>query len=94
MKLTLIAVIIIIFIENTNVANLGAFFPLFAENNDWTDDQKLTDNDVALIMSFYSFSQVIFSVLISKIKNKVGAKNTILLGLTLVMLATLGMGLI
>jgi MFS family permease len=76
------------------VANLGAFFPLFAETNDWSNGNKLTDNDVALIMSFYSFSQVIFSVLISKIKNKLGAKNTILVGLSLVMFATFGMGLI
>ena len=75
-----------------NVSNLGAFFPIFAEKNDWAGEKKLGDDDVALIISFFSISQVIFSPFISKIKNRIGTKNTILLGLTLTMGSTMGLG--
>ena len=88
----MIAIFSIIFLGSMNNANLGAFFPLFAQENDWINDKVLTEQEVALIMSFPMLSQVIFSPFVSRIKAKLGTKNTILLGLTLNMLSAVGLG--
>lgn len=81
------------------VSNLSAFLPLFVEANDWAvttsgTDTKLSDNDISLILAAFSVAQVIFSPFNSLIKNWLGTKNTIIIGLFLVMISTGGLGAI
>ena len=95
-KRILVAVLFQITIGNMMVQNLSAFLPNFNRNNKWSvvDGQNtaLTTNDLAYITSAFSLAQVIFSPLSSSIKNYLGAKNTIVLGLTIVSLSTALLG--
>ena len=52
------------------------------------------ETDIGWIIASFSLAQVIFSPLNSKIKNKIGAKNTMLCGLMLVMGSTASLGAI
>jgi MFS family permease len=81
------------------VSNLSAFLPLYAASNNWTvtsdgTDTSLSDNDISLILAAFSVAQVIFSPFNSLIKNWLGTKNTIVIGLILVMISTGGLGAI
>ena len=81
------------------VSNLSAFLPLFVASNDWTvtssgTDTTLSDNDISWILAVFSVAQVIFSPFNSLIKKWLGTKNTIVIGLFLVMISTGGLGAI
>jgi MFS family permease len=98
-KKTLYAIIVVILIGNMMVSNLSAFLPLFVAKNDWTisedgSDTSLTDNEISYILASFSVAQVIFSPFNSLIKNWLGTKNTIVIGLFLVMISTGGLGAI
>jgi len=81
------------------VSNLSAFLPLFVDSHAWTTtssgtDTALSANDISLILAAFSVAQVIFSPFNSLIKNWLGTKNTIVIGLFLVMISTGGLGAI
>ena len=98
-KKTLIAVLVVILIGNMMVANLVAFLPTFVEENAWVVastgiSTALTANDVSWIIAAFSAAQVLFSPFNSVIKNWLGTKNAIVIGLVLVMISTTGLGAI
>jgi MFS family permease len=97
-KRILWAILIQILIGNMMVSNLTAFLPTFCESNKWAEvdgvQTDVSNNDIGYIIASFSAAQVIFSPLNSNIKNYLGTKNTILIGLFLVMLSTCGLGAI
>ena len=79
-------------------ANIIAFLPTFAEENNWLiingTSTAIYETDVGLIVASFSLAQVVFSPVVSRVKNKIGAKNTMLGGLLLVFVSTTCLGLI
>jgi fucose permease len=76
------------------IENIVSFLPLFIIKNQWesSDGFVIDENDISLIIAVFAVAQIIFSPLNSRIKNKLGAKNTILFGLTLMMITCVGLG--
>lgn len=72
------------------------FLPTFAESNDRfiVTDYHLDELDVSFILSTFSLAQILFSPLNTFFKNRLGAKNTILLGFLLLSTTTIGLGFI
>lgn len=71
-----------------------SFLPSFINSDlkEWKDNVRPSDTEGALIISVYSLAQIFFAPLNALIKNKMGSKNTILLGLGLMALTTFGLG--
>lgn len=57
-------------------------------------DFELSDNDTALVISIFSVAILIFTSMNSNIKNRLGTKNTIILGFSIEGLTMLGLGII
>ena len=78
------------------IQNLAAFMPPFIESHKWvsSDNYLLSAFDVSLILSIFSIAQVIFAPFNSIIKNKIGAKNAVLVGFALLTATTFGLGAI
>ena len=80
------------------VSNLTAFLPTYVENAKWEEvngvQTTVTTNDISWIIASFSAAQVVFAPFTSQIKNYLGTKNTIIIGLFLVMLSTVGLGAI
>jgi MFS family permease len=95
-KKALVACLLALTIGNMMIENMASFMPPFIENHTWTssDNYKLTSFDVSLILSIFSVAQVIFAPFNSIIKNKLGAKNAVLVGFSLLTIATFGLGAI
>jgi MFS family permease len=74
--------------------NMVCFLPLFITGNEWDspDGFILDEFDISLIISVFSIAQIIFSPMNSFISNKLGAKNAVLLGFTVLTLTTVGLG--
>jgi MFS family permease len=54
----------------------------------------ITDDQNAIIISVFSISCIIFAPFNSFIKNKIGSKNSIILGFTIMGITTCGLGII
>jgi MFS family permease len=96
---TLVAVLTQVLIGNMMVSNLMAFLPIFVETNEWEKDangvsSQLTSNDVGFIIASFSLAQVMFSPVNSLIKNYLGTKNAISIGMLLVGISTALLGFI
>ena len=62
------------------ILNVASFLPSFIQDNDWEDNQTLDGFETSLIISVFSFAQIVFAPLNSMIKNVIGSKNTIVIG--------------
>lgn len=95
-KKALIACLLALTIGNMMIENMASFMPPFIDTHVWvsSDQYKLTSFDVSLILSIFSVAQVIFAPFNSIIKNKLGAKNAVLVGFSLLTIATFGLGAI
>jgi MFS family permease len=95
-KKALVACLIALTIGNMMIENMASFLPPFVGSHTWKSDDNyaLTPFDISLILSIFSIAQVIFAPFNSIIKNKLGAKNAVLVGFTLLTLATFGLGAI
>ena len=79
------------------IENMAAFLPPFIDSHEWSvpkDLNAISTFDVSLILSVFSVAQVIFAPFNSAIKNKLGAKNAVLVGFGFLTLATFGLGAI
>tara|TARA_B110000285_G_C15026383_1_gene564388 strand:+ start:46 stop:330 length:285 start_codon:yes stop_codon:yes gene_type:complete len=74
-----------------NVMNLYTCLPGYLEKKVWDSNPF---NDSTYILAIWSVGQVVFSPFNSKLKNKIGAKNQILIGLFLVGITSLVLGLL
>ena len=76
--------------------NMAAFMPPFIESHRWvsSDNYKITAFDTSLILAAFSMAQLIFSPVNSVIKNRIGAKNAIVLGFVILTVTTFGLGAI
>ena len=54
----------------------------------------MDSNDVSVIIAVFSIAQILFAPFNSAIKNRIGAKNLILLGFFLLTSTTIGLGAI
>ena len=92
----LIACLVSICIGNMMNQNILSFLPIFIKYNEWNnqEDFKLSENKVSLILAIFSVSQIISSPFYMTVKNKLGSKNTIVLGFLMVTFTTLGLGII
>mmetsp|Transcript_12602 Transcript_12602/g.21202 ORF Transcript_12602/g.21202 Transcript_12602/m.21202 type:complete len:214 (+) Transcript_12602:209-850(+) len=83
---------------NMMLENMTALLPTFIKEKGWdstSEDPKpplISGFEQALILSIFSIAQIIFAPLNAIIKNKWGAKNTILFGFGILTLATFGLG--
>ena len=95
-KRALIACLIAITIGNMMIENMASFMPPFIESHIWSSsgNYAITTFDISIILSVFSIAQVIFAPFNSIIKNKIGAKNSILVGFVLMTLSTFGLGAI
>lgn len=83
-------------IGNMMINNVVSFLPTFIENKQWVSETGyvLNANDTALILAMFSIAQIIFAPINGAIKNYIGAKNTIVVGFTLMTVTTAGLGVI
>jgi len=78
------------------IENMASFLPPFIGSHHWesSDLYPISPFDTSLILSVFSVAQVIFAPFNSVIKNKLGAKNAVLVGFGFLTLATFGLGAI
>ena len=78
------------------IENMASFLPPFINNHQWISDDHypISSFDISLILSIFSVAQVIFAPFNSVIKNKLGAKNAVLVGFCFLTCATFGLGAI
>lgn len=72
-----------------------AVLPDFVEKHTWDlsdGQQPLNENDISLIISIFSISQILFAPFNACIKNRMGSKNTIILGFIVLTLTTFLIG--
>lgn len=95
-KKILVAVLIALTIGNMMILNVVTLIPDFIETNEWdlTNEYTLNSGDIGLIISMFSFAQIIFAPFNGSIKNALGAKNTIIIGFALLTISTVGLGYI
>ena len=72
---------------------VASFLPTYVQDKTWKGEAP-ADIVITLIISINFIAQLIFAPMNSCIKNKIGAKNTILLGFTVLTLTTFGLGFI
>ena len=94
----LISSLFALLIGNMMVSNVVVFLPLFVEdrNGKWSNGEaeNITEAKLGYIIGSFSVAQVMFAPFCSKIKNSLGTKNTILIGFFLLVITTIGLGLI
>ena len=95
-KQTRIACLVALSICSMMIENMAAFLPPYIEKQKWVSENNylLTSFDASLILSVFSAAQIIFAPINSIIKNRIGGKNTILLGFLLLTVTTFGLGAI
>lgn len=76
------------------INNVVSFLPTYISEAEWSGDYRLTSGDVSQILAIFSIAQIIFAPLNGSIKNRLGAKNTIIVGFILLTATTFGLGLI
>ena len=74
--------------------NLDTFLPIFCEENSWDDQGSVSNIQVTFIIVIFALTQLIFAPFNSIIKNKLGAKNTIVAGFFTMTLSTYGIGIV
>jgi len=79
--------------------NVYAFLPTYIkernENHEWENPgDEITATQTSLILAIFSIAQLIFAPFNAYIKNKIGAKNTIIVGFFLITVTTFGLGVI
>ena len=75
------------------ILNVASFLPTFIKQNNWSEDSDaLTSTDTSLILAVFSIAQIAFAPFNSIFKNYFGAKQTILLGFSMMTLATFALG--
>lgn len=82
---------------NMMINNVVAIIPDFLlEKQNWNadSDYKLNEKDASLIISIFSISQIIFAPFNGHIKAKLGAKNTMIFGYTVLTITTIALGAI
>ena len=83
--------------------NVYAFLPGYIDERnekcEWEDSDiddpehvTISDNEKALILAIFSIAQIVFAPFNAYIKNKIGAKNTIIFGFLLITASTFGLG--
>jgi len=95
-KRALMACLLALTIGNMMIENMASFLPPFIGSHKWDspDAYPISPFDISLILSVFSVAQVIFAPFNSAIKNRLGAKNAILVGFGLLTVATFGLGAI
>ena len=95
-KKALVACLIALTIGNMMIENMASFLPPFINDHPWTssDNYQISTFDTSLILAVFSIAQVIFAPFNSVIKNKLGAKNAVLVGFGLLTISTFGLGAI
>ena len=65
-------------------------------NGKWTDEGggNISTVQTTLILSIFSVAQIVFAPFNAWIKNKMGAKNTLLIGFVMITVTTFGLGLL
>ena len=91
-KEILVAAFTAMCIASMMVYNVAAFLAPFA--NGWVRRGELSTSDVSLIISIFSVAQITFAPFNSAIKNRLGSKNTILVGIILLSATAFGLGAI
>lgn len=83
-------------IGNMMIQNIVSFLPLFVQSNDWDESSsfQINERSISFIIAIFSIASCIFSPINSFFKNKLGAKNTILFGFTLITVNSFGLGYI
>ena len=76
------------------VQNVASFLPSFCKKNNWeeVDGTKVEETQISLILSVFAAAQIVFAPFNSVVKNKIGSKNTILIGFFLMCSTTFGLG--
>ena len=95
----LISCLFALTVGNMMIYNVAALLPTYndSEEANWEvqeDGYELDENDIALILSVFSVAQIIFAPFNALIKNKLGAKNAIVVGFFLLTITTYGLGAI
>ena len=95
-KKALVACLIALTIGNMMIENMASFLPPFINDHPWTssDNYQISTFDTSLILAVFSIAQVIFAPFNSVIKNKLGAKNAVLVGFGFLTISTFGLGAI
>ena len=105
-RLILISCLAALCVGNMMLDAVYAFIPLYvAEMNSstddgvfrealWTDDVDLTKIQTTLILSIFSVAQIVFAPFNAYIKNKLGSKNTMLIGFFIITISSFGLGVI
>ena len=81
-----------------------AFIPLYVKEKNpatneegipiWTDGGSISEFNTTLILAIFSIAQIAFAPFNAYIKNKLGAKNTLLIGFCMITFTTIGLGVI
>jgi MFS family permease len=95
-KKTLIAILLALLIGNMMNNNVVSFLPAYIKAKNWSNSESfnLEDKDTAIILAMFSVAQIIFAPINSFIKNKLGKKNTIVVGFVILTVTTTGLGAI
>jgi len=95
-KKILIATLLSFTVANMMINNIVAVLPEHIEHQQWTslDGYTLNEDDTALIIGIFSIGELIFAPFNGPIKNALGSKNAILYGFTMIIITTIGLGVI
>lgn len=83
-------IMLTICIQWTLYGNISSFYPPYRLEHHPT----LTDTMVGLVLSFFELSMLICSPIVSVFMGKIGRKNCITIGNSMILLASIGFGLL
>ncbi len=93
-KLLLASCLFSLCLGSMMLLNLDTFLPIFCEETLWNDDAEVNNLEATVILVVFALTQIVFAPFNSIIKNRFGAKNTIIFGFVLMTATTFGLGLI